>query len=136
MTYETAFTFLGGATDHIDSLNARDRIIFGAATVVERDYCFLIESRKKFQHGTGKLPLRLVSTKRNVVPAYLSEMTGQRATLFWHGVAPELADKGNAFRFEVDSRSAYAGIALRVGELAPWTVTMTTKASCDGDSRC
>jgi hypothetical protein len=119
LTYETAFAFLGNAADDIDSLNARERIIFGAATVVEKPHCFLIQSRKKFLHGTGTLPLLLVPKKRNLVLDYLPTLIDQRATLFWHGVVPELADKRNAFRFEVDSGSPYAGIALRLGELAP-----------------
>lgn len=119
LTYETAFTFLGNAADDIDSLNPLERIIYGAAAVVEKEHCFLIQSRKTFLHGTGKLPLRLVPKKRNLVLNYLPTLINQKATLFWHGVVPELADKRNAFRFEIESSSPYAGMALRLGELLP-----------------
>lgn len=129
LTYATAFTFLGNATEDIDSLNVWERIIFGAATVDELDHCFLIKSRKKFQHQTKRLPLQLISKKRNLVPDYLAEMSNKTATLFWHGIAPELADKGNVFRFEVDSGSPYMGIALRGGELVPWTTEAFENAS-------
>lgn len=131
LTYETAFTFLGAASDNPDLLNARGRIFFGAATVVEMDYCLLIQSRKRFLHGSGKLPLRLVSNKRNLIPDYLPTLVDKKATLFWHGVVPVLADKMNAFRFEIDSSSPYIGIALRPGELAPWT----HETSTDGPSQ-
>jgi hypothetical protein len=120
LTYETAFTFLGSVADDIESLNPHERIIFGAATVVELNNCFLIESRKRFRHESGKLPLRLVSNKRTPVPDYLPTLVDQRTTLFWHGANPELASKKNAFRFDFDSDSLYTGIALRHGELTPW----------------
>jgi hypothetical protein len=119
LTYETAFTFLGSVSDEIGSLNPRERIIFGASTVREADYSFLIESRKRFLHEAKKLPLLLVSSKKKVLPDYLPTLAGKRATLFWHGAIPGLTDKKNAFRFDLDSSSPYAGIALRSGELAP-----------------
>lgn len=120
LTYETAFTFLGTASDEISSLNPLERIIFGASTVREADYSFLIESRKRFLHDAKKLPLLLVSNKKKVLPGYLPTLVGQTATLFWHGAIPGLTDKKNAFRFDLDASSPYAGVALRSGELAPW----------------
>jgi hypothetical protein len=121
LTYETAFTFLGTASDEISSLNPRERIIFGASIVREADYSFLIESRKRFLHDAKKLPLLLVSNKKKVLPDYLPTLVGQTATLFWHGAIPGLTDKKNAFRFDLDSGSPYTGVALRSGELGPWT---------------
>lgn len=120
LTYETAFTFLGSASDEISSLNPHERIIFGASTVREADYSFLIESRKRFLHEAKKLPLLLVSSKKKVLPDYLPTLADKKATLFWHGAIPSLTDKKNAFRFDLDSSSPYAGVALRSGELAPW----------------
>ncbi|MET5012123.1 hypothetical protein AAHH80_33165, partial [Burkholderia pseudomallei] len=84
MTYATAFTFLGNAPDDIDALNVHERIIFGAATVVEIDYCYIIDSRKRFQHEARKFPLRVVLNKRNLAPDYLSKIGGKKATLFLH----------------------------------------------------
>ncbi|HDR9163786.1 TPA: hypothetical protein QDB28_004192 [Burkholderia vietnamiensis] len=121
MTYVTAFTFLGNAPDDIGSLNVHERIIFGAATVVELDHCYLIDSRKKFQHGVKKFPLRLVLKKRNLAPGHLAEMADKKVTLFWHGVAAEFDEKGKVFRSAVDPSSPYTGIALKTGELGPWT---------------
>lgn len=120
LTYGTAFAFLGSGSDEIDSLGARRRIIFGAATVEEKDHCFLIQSRKRFLLGTSKFPLRLVSKKRHLVPNYFPTLVDVKATLFWHGVAPSLNSKGNAFSFEIETGSPYAGIALRHGEVLPW----------------
>jgi hypothetical protein len=129
LTYETAFTFLGSVSDDINSLNPRERIIFGAATVTEVKYCFLIESRKRFLHETKKLPLVLVSSKKNVLPDYLTTLVDKKATLFWRGAIPRLTDKKNAFRFDLDSISPYAGVALRSGEMAPWVSAGAANAS-------
>ncbi|MGU7813678.1 hypothetical protein [Burkholderia sp. AW49-1] len=129
LTYATAFTFLGNAPDDIDSLNVRERIIFGAATVVELDYCYLIESRKRFQYEAKKFPLRMVLNKRNLAPDYLSEIVDKKATLFLHGVAAKFDGIGNVFRSTVDSGSPYTGIVLKEGELAPWTTAVSKSAS-------
>ncbi|OAJ52598.1 hypothetical protein A6V36_13895 [Paraburkholderia ginsengiterrae] len=128
MTYETAFTFLGSVSDDISSLNPRERIIFGASTVREADYSFLIESRKRFLHEARKLPLLLVSSKKKVLPDYLPTLVDKKATLFWHGAIPGLTDKKNAFRFDLDFSSPYAGVALRFGELASWTSAASENA--------
>ncbi|WP_230460946.1 hypothetical protein [Burkholderia ubonensis] len=128
LTYATAFTFLGNAPDDIGSLNVHERIVFGAATVVELDHCYLIESRKKFQHEAKKFPLRMVLKKRNVAPDYLPELVDKKATLFWHGVAAEFDDKGNVFRAVGDSGSPYTGILLKEGELAPWIAAASKHA--------
>ncbi|CAJ4378992.1 Uncharacterised protein [Burkholderia pseudomallei] len=129
LTYATAFTFLGNAPDDIDALNVHERIIFGAATVVELDYCYIIDSRKRFQHEARKFPLRVVLNKRNLAPDYLSKIGGKKATLFLHGVAAKFDIKGNVFRFTVDFGSAYTGIVLQEGELAPWTTAAFESAS-------
>lgn len=120
LNYDTAFTFLATAAEKIDSLRFDTRIIYGAATVVALDYCYMIETRKRFSSETGKLPLRLISKKRSTVPAYLPDLVNQTATLFCHGVTPQLAEKKNAIRFDVDADTPYAGIALRAGQLSPW----------------
>ncbi|MCP3725908.1 hypothetical protein M3I53_22715 [Paraburkholderia sp. CNPSo 3272] len=128
LTYETAFTFLGSASDDIDALNPRERIIFGASTVREADYSFLIESRKRFLHEAKKVPLLLVSSKKTILPDYLPTLAGKKATLFWHGAVPRLTDKKNAFRFDLDASSPYAGVALRSGEQTPWGSAVSPNA--------
>lgn len=128
LTYATAFTFLGNAPDDIDALNVNERIIFGAATVVELEYCYLVDSRKRFQHEAKKFPLRTVLNKRNLAPDYLSEMVDKTATFFWHGVVAKFDGKGSMFRATVDSSSPYTGIVLKEGELAPWTTAASKNA--------
>lgn len=129
LTYATAFTFLGNAPDDIDALNVQERIVFGAATVVDLEHCYLIDSRKRFQREAKKFPLRTVLNKRNLAPDYLSEMVNKTATFFWHGIAAKFDDKGNIFRATVDSGSPYTGIVLKEGELAPWTTAASTNAA-------
>ncbi|ORT83477.1 hypothetical protein B7G54_24325 [Burkholderia puraquae] len=131
MTYATAFTFLGNAPDDIDALNVNERIIFGAATVVELEFCYLIDSRKRFQHEAKKFPLRTVLNKRHLTPDYLSGMVDKTATFFWHGVAAKFDSKGRMFRATVDSGSPYTGIVLKEGELAPGTTAVSKNASTD-----
>lgn len=131
LTYATAFTFLGNAPDDIDALNVNERIIFGAATVVELEFCYLIDSRKRFQHEAKKFPLRTVLNKRHLTPDYLSGMVDKTATFFWHGVAAKFDSKGRMFRATVDSGSPYTGIVLKEGELAPGTTAVSKNASTD-----
>ncbi|WP_244102569.1 hypothetical protein [Burkholderia ambifaria] len=128
LTYATAFTFLGNAPDDIDALNVHERIIFGAATVVELDYCYLIDSRKRFQHEAKKFPLRTVLNKRNLASDHFSRMVNKTATFFCHDVAAKFDEKGNVFRATVNPGSPYTGIVLKEGEFAPWT-TMESKNS-------
>lgn len=71
LTYATAFTFLGSATDDIDTLNILERIVFGAATVVDLEHCCLVESRKKFLHGVKRSSLRVVLKKPNLSSDHL-----------------------------------------------------------------
>jgi hypothetical protein len=90
---------------------------------------YLIDSRKRFQHEARKFPLRVVLNKRNLAPDCLSEIVGKKATLFLHGVAAKFDIKGNVFRSTVDFGSAYTGIVLQEGELAPWTTAAFESAS-------
>ncbi|AEA58935.1 hypothetical protein bgla_1g02390 [Burkholderia gladioli BSR3] len=131
LTYATAFTFLGNAPDNIDALNVHERIIFGAATVVELEYCYLIDSRKRFQHEAKKFPLRTVLNKRNLESDYLPELVDKTVTFFWHGVSAKFDGKGNMFRAPVNSGSPYTGIVLKAGGLAPWTTAASKNASLE-----
>lgn len=128
LTYATAFIFLGNAPGDIDALNVNERIVFGSAAVVEREFCYLIDSRKRFLHDAKKFPLRTVLNKRNMAPDYLSAMVDKAVTFFWHGVAVKFDDKGKLFRAVADSGSPYTGIVLKAGEIVPWTTAASKNA--------
>lgn len=119
LTYETAFIFLGRVSNDIHTLNSLDRIIFGAATVEQKEHYYIIKSRRKFVHEAGNQQLCLTPGKTDRIPEYFATLANQDATLFWHGVTPTFSGERKAFRFGVDFRSEYVGIALRPGELVP-----------------
>ncbi|WP_131201178.1 hypothetical protein [Burkholderia pseudomallei] len=118
LTYKSAFRFLGGASDDVDSLAPDRRIIFGAATVERWKQWILVKSRKKFSAGAAMVPLRL-AVKQDEAPCWLTEVVDRPATLFWHGVIPELAAKKDAYRLGVDFDLLHAGFTVRAGHLTP-----------------
>ncbi|MGF6371938.1 hypothetical protein OKW40_004688 [Paraburkholderia sp. RAU6.4a] len=118
LTYKSSFRFLGGASDDVNSLDPYRQIIFGAATVERWKQWILVKSRKKFSAGEATVPLRL-AVKQDEAPCWLPELVDRPATLFWHGVIPELGAKKDAYRFAVDFDLLHAGLTVRAEHLMP-----------------
>ncbi|MBC8723111.1 hypothetical protein F6X37_16415 [Paraburkholderia sp. 31.1] len=81
---------------------------------------FTCSARDSFFGGKLKatVPLRL-AVKQDEAPCWLPELVDRPATLFWHGVIPELGAKKDAYRFAVDFDLLHAGFTVRAEHLMP-----------------
>ncbi|WP_322019396.1 hypothetical protein [Paraburkholderia tropica] len=118
LTYKSAFSFLGRAPEDVYALDFFGQVIFGAATVEEWQHWIVVKTIKPFWAGEKKIPLR-VMVKQDEAPGYLTELVGQEATLFCHGVAPQLTASRIAYQLEVDFALKHAGCTVRRGRLTP-----------------
>lgn len=112
LTYNSAFKFLAGTSDDITALDSYKQIIFGAAIVERWEHWILVKSRKKFSNGEATVPLRL-AVREDQAPRWLTELVNRPATIFWHGVMPELTPKKDAYRFAVDFDKLHSGFTVR-----------------------
>lgn len=122
MTYHDAFHFLASAADDINQLICQSRIVFGSATIKDPkdfDY-YLMDSSKRFEHGTSKLPIRLVVKKSSPFPPNIPSLVGKVCTFFWHGPTPSLdSTRSNSYRIKANPSQAYQGVVILEGDLRP-----------------
>ena len=126
LNYRDAFVFLATAGDHVADLPWGERIIFGAADLVNGrvDGFIFVTSVRKLLCGEERLPL-----KHTIRPEYYAEGTGRnyicdipspsRGTLFWLGEPPVLTDDRRHLQLTLPINTCFRGSALRPGILSP-----------------
>lgn len=117
-TYSAAFQFLGSLAPEISELEPVNRVVYGAARVSEGGKYFFIWSRKTFNAGEKRIPLR-IDVNKDFAPEYYRELIGRDVTFFWTGPwpVPTLNERDYCLRVEFDG--AYQGVAIREGQLGP-----------------